>query len=172
MIYFSCKRKWGLNKVLGLPVSATRDFFFFLKNGRNTVCVVGGGWGGGSTVGLLLIFRCLREKQTIPSVFPYPTETGAWSWGVRSVHQSPALSSALPERSRTDIMVSDSLLASLSVRFCIFFLFFRADARAWPCCRGSVSMILCSIGRRSTGQTSTVLLFLGRWSTLRLAHPI
>ena len=80
-----------------------------------TPCVwweVGG--GGGSTVGLLLIFRCFREKQTIPSVFPYPTETGAWSWGVRSVHQSPALSSALPERSRTDIMVSDSLLASLS----------------------------------------------------------
>lgn len=33
---------------------------------------------------------------------------------MRSVDQSQALSSALPERSRTDIMESDSLLASLS----------------------------------------------------------
>ena len=57
-------------------------------------------------------------------------------------------------------------------RFWIFFFFFRADARAWPCCRGSVSMILWSTGRRSTGQTSTMLLFLGWRSTLRLAHPI
>lgn len=45
MIYFSCKRKWGLNKVLGLPVSATRDFFFFPEEWtKHRVC--GGRWVG------------------------------------------------------------------------------------------------------------------------------
>ena len=61
----------------------------------------------------------------------------------------------------------------LPERFCNFFLFFKADARAWPCWSGSVSRILCNIGRRSTELTSTTRLFWGQWwSTLRLGHPI
>lgn len=64
---------------------------------------------GGS---VFLICRCLREKQTILfhlySAIPHPTWTGVWRGG--RWDQSPAL----PERSRTDIMESDSLLASLS----------------------------------------------------------
>lgn len=58
-----------------------------------------------------------EANHFISSVFPHPTGTVAQEGtgkGVRSVDQSLALSSALPERSRTDIMESDSLLASLS----------------------------------------------------------
>lgn len=56
-----------------------------------------------------------KANYFISSVFPHPTGTGMWRVeGVRSVNQSSALSSALPERSRADIMESDSLLASLS----------------------------------------------------------
>lgn len=63
--------------------------------------------------------QLLQEEANhfISSVFPHPTGTVAREGtekGVRSVDQSLALSSALPERSRTDIMESDSLLASLS----------------------------------------------------------
>lgn len=56
-----------------------------------------------------------EANHFISSVFPHPTGTGTWRVeGVRSVSQSPSLSSVLPERSRADIMESDSLLASLS----------------------------------------------------------
>lgn len=56
-----------------------------------------------------------KANHFISSVFPHPTGTGTWRVeGARSVSQSSALSSALPERSRADIMESDSLLASLS----------------------------------------------------------
>lgn len=82
--------------------------------------------------GVLLLCRYIRENQT-PSVFSHLIGNSVCSRRGRSAHQSPAVSSQLPERSSIDIMESDNLLAILSVRFCNFFLFFKADARAWPC---------------------------------------
>lgn len=64
-------------------------------------------------------FSCVcasgRSKPFYFICIPHHTGTGTWRVeGVISADQSPALSSVLPERSRADIMESDSLLASLS----------------------------------------------------------
>lgn len=81
-----------------------------------------------------------EANHFISSVFPHPTGTVAREGtgkGVRSVDQSLALSSALPERSRTDIMESDSLLASLSadreIQAVTWWLACQWEAcRSWP----------------------------------------
>ena len=71
--------------------------------------------------------------------------------GVRSVNQSLALSSALPERSRTDIMESDSLLASLS-----------AD--------GEIQAVTCVANLPTGGLQELAYIYLGLHQIPKLAH--
>lgn len=61
----------------------------------------------------LLLYKCFRDWISICILSSHRNQ--GLEQGMRSVDYSPALLSPLPERSRTDIMESDSLLAILSV---------------------------------------------------------
>lgn len=109
IIDFSCKTQWGLNKGYWVGQFQPLGTCFFPGEWKEQ-------WGWVRWRDSFNMHVLQGEaNHFISSVFPHTTGTGTWSVeGLRSVNQSPALSSVLPERSRADIMESDSLLASLS----------------------------------------------------------